>query len=67
MIKKAGIALLSIVLVFAFSACSDTTPEPAEKEIISSQINSEENTIENESEENTEMNSNILVVYFSCP
>ena len=66
MIKKASIVLLSIVLVFAFSACSDTTPEPAEKENISSQTNSEEITAENESEENTEMSSNILVVYFSC-
>lgn len=64
MIKKLSITLLSLLLIFAFSACSNNTAS-TEKETNTSQVNNEKIS-ENESEENSKMSSNILVVYFSA-
>lgn len=71
MIKRIGIALLSILLIFTFSACSDNTAKSTEKETDSSSDNKEisisddEQSAENEKEKNVQMNSSVLVVYFS--
>ncbi|MDE5985158.1 MAG: flavodoxin [Eubacterium sp.] len=72
MIKRISIALLSLLLIFAFSACSNNISESTEKETISSSDNNEiitsdtEQSAENEKEENAQMNSSVLVVYFSA-
>ncbi len=72
MIKKASIILLSIVLAFAFSACSNITSKPTEKETITfsndNEISTSDNkqSTENKSEENEQMNPSVLVVYFSA-
>ena len=72
MIKKASIVLLSIVLAFAFSACSNITSKPTEKETITfsndNEISTSDNkqSTENKSEENEQMNPSVLVVYFSA-
>ena len=47
MIKKASIVLLSIVLAFAFSACSNITSKPTEKETITFSNDNEISTSDN--------------------
>ncbi|MDE6752351.1 MAG: flavodoxin [Eubacterium sp.] len=72
MAKRISIVLLSLFLLFIFSACTNNTFESTKKETISSSDNNEiitsdtEQSDENESEETKQMNSNILVVYFSA-
>lgn len=72
MIKRISITILSLLLILTFSACSNSTSEPAEKETISTtdknevSIPDDEQSDKNEKEENTHMNSSVLVVYFSA-
>lgn len=72
MIKRISITILSLLLIFTFSACSNSTSEPTEKERISTSdknevsISDNEQSTENAKEENTQMNSSVLVVYFSA-
>lgn len=72
MIKKTSTVLLSILLIFTFSACSNNITESTERETVSTTDKNEtiqsdnEQSVENETEENTQMNSNILIVYFSA-
>ena len=72
MAKRISIVLLSLFLLFIFSACTNNTFESTKKETISSSDNNEiitsdtEQSAENEKEENAQMNSSVLVVYFSA-
>lgn len=72
MFKRISITIVSLLLIFTFSACSNSTSEPAEKATISTSdknkvsISDNEQSAENEKEKNAQMNSSVLVVYFSA-